>query len=321
MAKRVVRVYFIDDSCKAFAIDDNASVEQLRAVIVERISLTEDGCFALFEKRDDWERCLDSDEKPSELIEEWSKLEKKKDGSEPKFLFKKKIFIRDDDREMKDLVSKDLLYIQALHSVIESEYACTVEDAIILAGLQLQVNYGDHNSNTHVVGFLSHNLKNFIPKQIMPLKKPTEWEPLIFKQHAKHIGKSPDTAKTEYLEIVKQWPYYGTTFYPPCKAIGNRKISSKVIIGVNAEGILLLKTKDKDLLSTHPFTEICSWASSANTFSFEFGSQNESTKYTFDTKHGAIIAASIQTYIDILVQMLKNESEDDDESGASNSTD
>jgi len=81
---------------------------------------------------------------------------------------------------------------------------------------------------------------------------------------------------------------------------------------VNAEGILLLK-KDKELISTHPFTEICSWASSSTTFAFEYGSnQTESQKYTFETKQGSIIAQTIQTYIDILVQMLK--SGEDDES-------
>jgi len=35
----------------------------------------------------------------------------------------------------------------------------------------------------------------------------------------------------------------------------------------------------------------------------------------FETKHGAIIASIIQTYIDILVQLLKNgEEEDEDDS-------
>jgi len=312
MSKRVARVHFVDESCRAFAIDEHLSVEQLRAIVVERIALVEDSCFALFEKRDDWERCLDSDEKPAELMDEWQKLEKKKDGVDPKLLFKKKIFLRDDDREMKDSVAKHLLYIQALHSVIESEYPCNVDESLQLAGLQVHVTYGEHNGNTHIVGFLNNNLKDFVPKQLMPLKRPSEWEALVFKQHAKNKGKSREDAQAEYLDIVKQWPYYGTTFYPPCKAIGNRKIPSKVVIGVNAEGILMLKPKDKELISTHPFTEICSWASSANTFAFEFGSQNESQKYTFETKQGAIIAASIQTYIDILVQMLKNgESEDE----------
>lgn len=94
----------------------------------------------------------------------------------------------------------------------------------------------------------------------------------------------------------------------------------------------------QELISEHLFTEICSWASSSATFAFEYGNQTESVKYSFETKQvrtpafpgqlvplansdlqGAIIAATIQTYIDILVQMLKNGEDDEDEgqSGAS----
>jgi myosin-7 len=112
---------------------------------------------------------------------------------------------------------------------------------------------------------------------------------------------------------VKKSQFYGTTFYPPCKSVNNgRKIPNKVIIGVNADGIMLLKPKDKELISTHPFTEICSWASSSTTFAFECGVQSEATKYTFETKQGAIIASTIQTYIDILVEMLTNGNEEDE---------
>jgi len=304
MAKKVVRVHFMDDSFKAFAIDEVSSSEQFKATVVERIGMREDSCFAIFEKKDGWERCLEPDEKPIELMAQWQPT--------CAFIFKKKIFLRDDEREMQDLIAKHHVYIQALHSVIESEYPSSVEDAIKLAGLQVQITYGDHKSGTHTVGFLSTNLKQFVPKDLYSSKKPAEWENLIFRAHSLNINKSEEDAKSEYLEIVKQWPFYGTTFYPPCKSIGSKKIPAKVIIGVNAEGILLLK-RDKELVSTHPFTEICSWASSSTTFAFEFGSQQESQKYTFETKQGAIIAASIQTYIDILVQMLKS-GEDDDNS-------
>jgi len=228
------------------------------------------------------------------------------------FVFKKKIFLRDDTNEMKDTTAKHFVYSQALYSVIESEYPCSQEESIKLAGLQLQITYGDHKPATHNVGFLTQNLKKFIPTDLFSKQKPTEWEAMIFKAHASNTGKTEDESKTEYLDIVKQFPFYGTTFYPPCKSIGNKKLPNKVIIGINAEGILLLK-KDKELVSTHPFTEICSWASSSTTFAFEFGSQTESQKYTFETKQGAIIAATIQTYIDILVEILKNGEEDEDE--------
>lgn len=312
MAKKVVRVHFMDDSIKAFAIDESSSAEQLKATVVEKIGLKEDSCFAIFEKKDGWERCLEPDEKPCELMALWNNDATPAAKNVCAFVFKKKIFLRDDEREMQDLTTKHHVYIQALHSVIESEYPCTPEDAIKLAGLQVQIVYGDHKASTHVVGFLSANLKQFVPKDLFGQKKPNEWETMIFKAHSTNTGKSEEDAKTEYLDIVKQWPFYGTTFYPPCRTIGNKKIPSKVIIGVNAEGILLLK-KDKELVSTHPFTEICSWASSSTTFAFEFGSQTESQKYTFETKQGAIIAASIQTYIDILVQMLKSGEDGDDD--------
>ena len=35
--------------------------------------------------------------------------------------------------------------------------------------------------------------------------------------------------QTEYLDIVKQWPYYGTTFFPPCKSLNNRNLPAKVL--------------------------------------------------------------------------------------------
>jgi len=324
MAKKFVRVHFMDDSCRAFAVEDSTTCDQLKATIVERIELKEDACFALFEKKDGWERCMEPEEKVCELMALWNDTGNSKAKSTNKegkeslrdapfaFIFRKKIFLRDDDREMQDPVAKHLVYIQALYSVIESEYQCSADEAIRLAGLQVQVVYGDHKTGTHVVGFLTQNLKQYLPKDLFPSKKPSEWEALIFKAHASCAGKSAEDAKSEYLDIVKQWAFYGTTFFPPCKSAGKQKTPSKCVVGVNAEGILLLK-KDKELVSTHPFTEICSWASSSNTFAFEFGSQTESQKYTFETKQGAIIAATIQTYIDILVQMLKNGSGTDDE--------
>jgi len=318
---KVVRVHFVDTSAKAIAIDSNTTAADLREKVIDKIGLKEDACFALFEKRDDWERCLEPDDKPVDLMAQWEKLDRKKgDAADCQFVFKKKIFLKDDDREMEDSVAKDLVYKQALQCVVSSTYPCNVDDAIKLAGLQFQIVYGNHNPQFHTLGFLTSNLKDFVPKALFGQKKAPEWEYLILKQHEGQQGKSAEDAKTEYLSIVRLWPYYGTTFFPPCKSVGNKNLPSKVIIGVNYEGIRLLKPKNKELISEHLFTEICSWASSSGTFAFEFGNQNESQKYTFETKQGAIIAATIQTYIDILVQMLKNGDDDDEEESETGTT-
>jgi len=316
MARKPVRVYFMDDSFKAFGIEPGTTADQLRQIVIEKIDLKEDSCFALFEKKGEWERCIEADEKPLDLMKVWENeaKTKPKDHPDAQFLFKKKIFLKEDEKEMADLVARNLVYIQGLRNVNDGTYPCIPEDAIKLAGLQVQVVYGDHNASNHVVGFLTQNLKNFVPQPLWSLKKPAEWESIILKEHVRSKGKSADDAKLEFLSVVKAWPFYGTTFFPPCKSIGNKNLPNKVIIGVNYEGIHLYKTKNREHISDHLFTEICSWASSSSTFAFEYGNQTESTKVSFETKQGAIIAATIQTYIDILVAMLKNGEDDEEES-------
>ena len=103
------------------------------------------------------ERCLEPDEKPVDVMAGWDKeKDKKKSAEENMFVFKKKIFLKDDDREMEDPAAKDLIYKQAQASVISSEYPCTVDDAIRLASLQFQIVYGDHNAQFHVPKFLMY---------------------------------------------------------------------------------------------------------------------------------------------------------------------
>ena len=119
------------------------------------------------------ERCLEADEKPYEVMKNWDKGGKKDETAI--FLFKKKIFINDSsevDKEMEDPVARDLVYQQAgtpfiffltierfnsffvVSDITLSVYPCSTNDAIKLAGLQMQVTYGDHNPHIHVSGFL-----------------------------------------------------------------------------------------------------------------------------------------------------------------------
>jgi len=131
---------------KAFGIDENATADKLKTMVTDKLGLKEDACFAIFEKKEGWERCLEPEEKPTELMALWNSAETKKSTGQETlkeaasaFILKKKIFLRDDDREMTDPVAKHHVYLQALWSVIESEYPCTIEDAVRLAGLQVQI--------------------------------------------------------------------------------------------------------------------------------------------------------------------------------------
>ncbi len=133
MAKKfVTKVNFMDDSSRSFAIEENTTTEQLRTMVSDKLELKEDSCFALFERKDGWgllffsfskgliqsERCLEPDEKPAELMTLWNvdskKSTKETTAPDSAFVFKKKIFLRDDERELQDLVAKHSVYIQVI---------------------------------------------------------------------------------------------------------------------------------------------------------------------------------------------------------------
>lgn len=124
----------MDDSFRTFGVDPASTADQLKNIVVEKIELKEDQFFALFEKRGEWgtasflaatadtvgsERCIEADEKPVELTKVWENeaKTKPKEAPDPIFLFKKKVFLKDDDKEMADLVARNLVYIQVRYKL------------------------------------------------------------------------------------------------------------------------------------------------------------------------------------------------------------
>jgi len=320
--KKIVRVFMVDGTTKhGLMIDENTSAAQLINTVAKKINLHDESHFALFEVKGDEERCLTPEEKPVAIAERWSHNNPSLKSSdtnvspgEPRFVFKKKIFVRDEDeQDIKDYdkVAKHMLYIQALQCVIEGEYPCSVDDAVRLAALQAQVIYGDHNPASHVPGFFGQNVSSFIPKPLLPQKQVKEWESLIFKAHANKKGLPDEEAEGEYLSIVKAWSYYGTKYFKNCRVISkNKNLPPKVMIGINVEGIVLANSKEKlQQYANFSFTDLLSWTATPNgaqgTFSFEHGTANDATKYTFETRHADAINDLVQSYVDVLIQMIK----------------
>eukprot|EP01103_Thecamoeba_quadrilineata_P015405 TRINITY_DN4861_c0_g1_i1.p1 TRINITY_DN4861_c0_g1~~TRINITY_DN4861_c0_g1_i1.p1 ORF type:complete len:340 (+),score=45.57 TRINITY_DN4861_c0_g1_i1:43-1020(+) len=308
--KHVIRVFFIDNSFTAFAVYPSDSVKILFDLLVEKIQLKHYHHFALFERGSASERFLGLEEKPVELAEKW-------EDPQQCFVFKKKLFLNDyqkEKKELEDMIAQDLIYKQALCDVISSTLLCSTEQAIKLSSLQMKIIYGDYNSCIHMSGFLtaSDSLKNFVPKHLYPLRKANEWEAYILKQH-QYANVSLENAKLEYINIVRSIDNYGTTFFPPCKSlIRTSNFPSKIIIGINYYGITLFRAKNREFLVKFQFAEVCSWTSSQSMFGFEVGFPYSQTKMVFETRHGVAIAVTIQNYVEIIIQTMKCESDEED---------
>jgi len=309
---KLVRVYLMDDSFRGFPVTNDTTIKSLKATLVERLGINFHDSFAILEKKDDWERMCKPNEKVVDIIAHWEKVAAKESYKQARnaLIFKKYKYLAGlDDQELLDIATKNAVYNQAVWNVLESDYPCTAEEAVVLAGLEAHIVYGDYKASVHSSNFLIKNLKQFVPKDLLANKKPAEWEILIFKQHAAHVGKPVEKAKSEYLAIVRLWPLYGTTFFPLCRTFVSNSKKGKMRLGINSKSIILVKKKEKakeQSSTTLMFTELSGWTVLPNQ-NFQITVQVDAQTYTFETAQGQTISSLMMLYVDVLLQELKCE--------------
>lgn len=80
--------------------------------------------------------------------------------------------------------------------------------------------------------------------------------PILAQAHRQYgSGRTELTAKVLYLSCVMQYPLYGTTMFPVSYR-GYWSYGNSLILGVNCEGIILIKPDDKFVLYEFRYSEI-----------------------------------------------------------------
>ncbi|KAF0982090.1 hypothetical protein FDP41_011951 [Naegleria fowleri] len=323
--KLVIRTYFVDDSFKTLAVAPTISARELSIVVAEKIELEQRETFALFFYKNGECRCLDDDEQPCKLMvyetvgsdadfqkyvndkAEWEKL-KKDWEKDSKLVFKRRVFLKHKaiPREQEKFLNYS--YIQAVADVRDGTYPCSQSAAIELAGLQMQVTFGDHNKKKHTAGFLKDKIGRFIPAPLLQSNRKLEdWERDVFQEHARLIGLKKEDAMLHYLNYVRNWSFYGSTFWTVQTVNKDQaNLPDQVILAVNSNGIQLLKLGTKEPILTQRYADIYSWAYKRNAFAFVSGVLSKQ-KFQFATPHGRDISRTLQAYVEILLDERKKD--------------
>lgn len=69
-------------------------------------------------------------------------------------LLRRKFFYSDQNIDSRDPVQLNLLYVQARDGILQGTHPITQEKACEFAGLQCQIQFGDHVDTKHKTGFL-----------------------------------------------------------------------------------------------------------------------------------------------------------------------
>ncbi|KAL6268430.1 hypothetical protein P5V15_001566 [Pogonomyrmex californicus] len=327
---RTLRVRMLDGTLKTMLVDDSQPVANLMVVICTKIGITNHDEYSLVRElvEDENENqkpgnfgTLTLKRKKEEKGERDAKMEqlRKKlktddevnwidpsktlreqgiDESET-VLLRRKFFFSDQNIDSRDPVQLSLLYVQARDAILDGTHPITQEKACIFAGIQCQIQFGDHKEEKHKPGFL--DLKEFLPQSYVKVKG---IEKKIYAEHKKHIGLSELDAKVLYTKTARSLNTYGVTFFlVKEKMKGKNKLVPR-LLGVTKDSVLRLDEKTKEILKTWPLTTVRRWGASPNTFTLDFGDYSDQY-YSVQTTEAEQILQLIAGYIDIILKKQK----------------
>ncbi|EGD72742.1 hypothetical protein PTSG_04471 [Salpingoeca rosetta] len=193
------------------------------------------------------------------------------------------------ERRVLSQVALKLLFDEALFAVLHSLWPTQLADAVHLAGLLMQIRFGDFNPQTHVPGFLRGGLETFVPQHLLHNQLRTvEWERRIFAEHQKHKGVTDVLSLHRlFLQYCRQWPYYGATLFDGLllKA-SRRKRPDAISLAINSDFVSVIM-RDPMMLKVH-----LSW----DEFKFEADVDNKEVSFFLQTSSTAKLE-ELQQYI------------------------
>ncbi|XP_064073891.1 myosin-I heavy chain [Vanessa tameamea] len=257
----VCRFFFLDGRTKAIDVHPADTAAAAAARLADKLGLAPQARagWAVYQQRAGTEEHVRATQYLYDVIAAWEMQQGPGGGSaDNRFVFKRRLF-RGGRELPHDPVEVALLYAQAVHSVVKmDEFPVSEKVALQLAGLQAQVSLGEPPPSPpppHTRAYYAHP-DQFLPPRIAKQRPPHQWATILAQAHRQYgAGRAELTAKALYLSCVMQYPLYGVTLFPVTYK-GYWAHGPNVLLGVGAEGVVLVRPADKVVLAEYPYTNI-----------------------------------------------------------------
>nr|XP_006627875.2 PREDICTED: unconventional myosin-VIIa isoform X2 [Lepisosteus oculatus] len=306
------KVYFPDDTDEAFEVESSTKAKDFCQNISSRLLLKSPEGFSLFVKISDKVISVPEGDFFFDFVRhltDWiKKARPAKDGIVPSLtyqvFFMKKLWTS--TVPGKDSMADSIFhYYQELPKYLRGYHKCSREEVFQLAALIYRVKFEDDKSHFPSIPKM---LKELVPQDLIRQLSPDDWKRSIVAYFNKFAGKSREEAKLMFLKIIFKWPTFGSAFFE-VKQTTEPNFPEILLIAINKHGVSLIDPKNKDILTTHPFTKISNWSSGNTYFHITIGNLVRGSKLLCETSLGYKMDDLLTSYISqMLTTMTKQRS-------------
>lgn len=176
------------------------------------------------------------------------------------FVFKRKIFLPNDDKKSDDPVYSRLMYLQAADEVIKSFIPVEKEaDVLLLTAIAMAADLEEFPNKEQ--DLLDADLIEYIPKDWKNKKTSANWARAVLSQRGRVIRKENDVLENQYIDIVSKYPLWGQAFFFCRKDLNG----GDMVVGISYQGIHFYDLKRRPT-GEYKFNVLQRWGGSSTQF-------------------------------------------------------
>ncbi|CAJ1064844.1 unconventional myosin-VIIa [Xyrichtys novacula] len=304
------KVYFPDDTDEAFEVESSTKAKDFCQNISARLLLKSPEGFSLFVKISDKVISVPEGDFFFDFVRhltDWIKKSRPaKDGIVPSLtyqvFFMKKLWTN--TVPGKDSFADSIFhYYQELPKYLRGYHKCSREEVFQLAALIYRVKFEDDKSHFPTIPKM---LRELVPQDLIRQMSPDDWKRSVVAYFNKQAGKSREEAKLMFLKIIYKWPTFGSAFFE-VKQTTEPNFPEILLIAINKHGVSLIDPKNKDILTTHPFTKISNWSSGNTYFHITIGNLVRGSKLLCETSLGYKMDDLLTSYISQMLTAMNKQ--------------
>ena len=140
--------------------------------------------------------------------------------------------------EFKCPENKHQFYLQLRQDVLNGKYHMSDSEYLSLAGMALQVEFGDFSRELHNEVYF--DLEHYLPCHLHqnPESKRSELRSSLVKLHQAHLGQSQSKTEMKFCQELQRHDNYGFHFF---QVFSDKKLSSSKLLAIHLQGIFLFE--------------------------------------------------------------------------------